>query len=79
MIARIENTYKNYPSQFWLMFVGMLLSTIGASMIWPFLMLYVSKRLDAPMTVTASLLTLNAATGLIATFLGGPIIDRLWP
>jgi MFS family permease len=76
MIARIENTYNNYPSQFWLMFIGMLLSTIGASMIWPFLMLYVSKRLDAPMTVTASLLTLNAATGLIATFLGGPIIDR---
>jgi MFS family permease len=76
MIARFENTYKEYPGQFWLMFVGMLLSTIGASMIWPFLMLYVSKRLEAPMTVTASLLTINAATGLIATFLGGPIIDR---
>lgn len=59
------------------MFIGMLISTIGASMIWPFLMLYVSKRLNAPMTVAASLLTLNAATGLLASFLGGPLIDRL--
>jgi MFS family permease len=77
MIARLDQTYTSYPGQFWLMFVGMFISTLGASMIWPFLMLYVSKRLDAPMTVTASLLTLNAGAGLIASFLGGPLIDRL--
>jgi MFS family permease len=76
MISRLHQNYKTYPRQFWLMFIGMFISTIGASMIWPFLMLYVSKRLDAPLTVTASLLTLNAATGLAASFLGGPLIDR---
>lgn len=59
------------------MFVGMLISTIGASMIWPFLMIYVSKRLNAPMTLAASLLTLNASMGLIASFLGGPLLDRI--
>jgi MFS family permease len=77
MIERLDQTYQAYPRQFWLMFVGMFISTVGASMIWPFLMLYVSKQLSAPLTITASLLTLNAGTGLVASFLGGPLIDRI--
>ncbi len=46
-------------------------------MIWPFLLVYVSERLDAPLTAIASLLTLNSAMGLLSSFLGGPVIDRL--
>ena len=37
--ARLQATYISYPSQFWLMFAGLLVSRIGTSMIWPFLML----------------------------------------
>ena len=65
-----------YPRQFWLMFVGMLLSSAGASMIWPFLTIYISERLSVPLTVVASLASLNAACGLAAAFIGGPITDR---
>ena len=77
MNTRIKETYRQYPGQFWLMFIGMLISAIGASMIWPFLMLYVSKRLNAPLSVAASLLTLNAIAGIVTSFLGGPLIDRI--
>lgn len=77
MIDRLRSLYRSYPSQFWLMFVGMFLSTIGGSMIWPFLMIYVSKRLNAPLSVAASLLTLNASIGLMASLVGGPLLDRL--
>ena len=59
------------------MFAGMLISTIGASMIWPFLMIYVSERLDMPLTASAGLLTINSICGLISSFIAGPIIDRL--
>src|SRR3972149_2785052 len=59
------------PRQFWLMFVGMLISTIGSSMIWPFLMIYVSERLGLPLTFTALLLTLNSGLGLISLFICG--------
>ena len=76
MITRLQTTFEKYPRQFWLMFVGMLISTIGSSMIWPFLLIYVSERLNAPLTAIASLLTLNSAMGLLSSFLGGPIIDR---
>jgi MFS family permease len=74
---RIYSLYNRYPGQFWLMFLGMLVSTIGSSMIWPFLLVYVGKRVDAPLTVIASLFTLNSAMGLIASFAGGPFIDRV--
>lgn len=53
-----------------------MISTLGASMIWPFLMIYVSERLDLPMATVASLLTLNSATSLLASFIAGPIVDR---
>lgn len=68
--------FDEYPRQFWLLFWGMLVSTSGASMIWPFLMIYVSDRLGLAMTATASLMTINATTALIASFIAGPITDR---
>jgi MFS family permease len=55
----------------------MLLSTIGSSMIWPFLTLYVSKKLSLPLTQVASLVTMNAVMGLIFSFVSGPVTDRL--
>jgi MFS family permease len=59
------------------MFYGMLISTIGASMIWPFLMIYVRQRVNMPLTQAASLMTINAITGIIAAFFAGPITDRV--
>ena len=68
---------KEYPRQFWLLFWGMLISTIGSSMIWPFLMVYASERLNLPLTQTASLITLNSTASLIMTFVAGQITDRI--
>lgn len=77
MIPRLMNAKKDYPGQFWVLFFGMLISTIGQSMIWPFLTLYVSKTLHLPLAQTASLVSMNAGMGLIFSFVAGPIIDRL--
>ena len=77
MINRLKNARKEYPGQFWILFVGMLVSTIGQSMIWPFLTLYVSKKLGLPLAQTAALVSMNAFTGLIFSLIAGPIVDRL--
>ena len=77
MIAKLKTAQKEYPGQFWILFIGMLISTIGQSMIWPFLMIYVSKKLELPLAQTASLISMNAGMGLIFSFVAGPIIDRL--
>ncbi len=74
--TRLQATYISYPSQFWLMFAGLLVSRIGTSMIWPFLMLYASQQLELPMATVASLLTIHAVSGVASSFLAGPVIDR---
>ncbi len=77
MFTRWHLHTRDYPSQFWLMFWGMLMSTVGASMIWPFLTIYVSGRVQRPLGQVASLMTLNSLVGIGAAFLAGPITDRL--
>jgi MFS family permease len=75
---RLQHLASRYPRQFWLMFFGMLLSTVGASMLWPFLMLYVSEKLEIPLATAGGLTTLNAAVGILSSFfVGGPITDRV--
>ncbi len=66
-----------YPDQFWLLFVGNLVSTIGLSMIWPFMMIYASERLRLPLTAVAGLLTVNSAFTLVGTFVAGTLADRV--
>ncbi len=77
MISKLQTTYRTYPRQFWLLFWGMLLNSTGASMVWPFLLLYVSKKLDLPLTTIASLLTISTIASVIASFVAGQIADRV--
>jgi MFS family permease len=77
MLSRVKSMRAEFPAQFWILFVGMFISTVGSSMIWPFLTLYVSKKLGLPLTQAASLVTINAVMGLIFSFIAGPITDRL--
>jgi MFS family permease len=73
----LSRTRGVYPTQFWLMFWGMLISTMGSSMVWPFLMIYITGKLKLPLSQAASLMTLNAAVALVAAFIAGPVTDRL--
>ena len=59
------------------MFTGNLISTIGVSMIWPFMMVYAGERLQLPMTAVGSLLTLNSAFALIAAFVARTLAERV--
>lgn len=77
MLTRLRRDYGDFPAQFWLMFFGMMFSTIGTTMIWPFLMIYASETLSLPLVAVTSLMTINAATGLVSSILAGPVIDRL--
>ncbi len=76
VLKRLKNYRHEYPSQFWLLFWGTLVSTLGSSMIWPFLIIYISEQLNLPLTVAGSLITLNAAVRLLTSFAAGPITDK---
>ena len=76
MLRRLRETSASYPRQFWLLFWGVLVNSSGASMVWPFLTIYLRQRLDVPLTTIALLLTLNTLAGLASTSLTGPAVDR---
>ncbi len=46
-------------------------------MIWPFLMIYVSERLGLSLSTVSTLITINAGTGLLTSFIAGAVADRL--
>ena len=76
MFAQLTHAGRSYPRQFWLMFWGLLISATGASMIWPFLMIYVSEHLRLPLVSVTSLMTLSSVAGLVTSLVAGPVIDR---
>lgn len=77
MIRHFKNLYSEYDPQFWLMVSGVFISTAGASMIMPFLMIYATDKLDIPLGTAATLLTINAGTSLFSSFLAGSLADKL--
>ncbi|MCE5208778.1 MAG: MFS transporter [Chloroflexi bacterium] len=77
LFERLKNLRGDYPSQFWLIFLGNLISTIGMSMIWPFMVVYASEKLELPLTAVAGLMTINSAMSLIASFVAGSLTDRI--
>ena len=54
-----------YPPQLWVLFWGTLFSSLGLSLVWPFLTIDVRERLDVPLTTITLLFTLQSIAGLV--------------
>jgi MFS family permease len=77
MLQKPRTLYLEYPRQYWLMIAGIVISTAGASMIWPFMLIYASGKLNLPLSTVAILISINAGTGLLSSFLAGTLADRV--
>jgi MFS family permease len=77
MFYKLKRIYHEYPRQYWLMITGVVISTAGGSMIWPFLLIYASGKLELPLSTVAVLISINAGTGLISSFIAGSLADKI--
>ncbi len=77
LLHRLKALYNEYPRQYWLMITGIVLATAGGSMIWPFLLIYASKKLGLPLSTVATLISINAGTGLLSSLMAGSLADRI--
>ena len=77
MLRSLHRLYNEYPRQYWLMITGIVISTAGGSMVWPFMLIYASSKLELPLSTVATLISINAGTGLFASFLAGWVSDRI--
>ncbi len=74
---KIQSIYRRYPAQFWILVTGSLLSSIGASMVWPFLTNHLHRDLGVPQLTITYMMALNSMMAIAASFISGPIADRL--
>jgi len=77
IIGFLKGIYTKYPPQYWLMILGIIISTAGGSMIWPFLLIYASGKLNLPLSTVATLISINAGTSLFSSILAGTLADRI--
>lgn len=77
MVNRTRSLFIKYPPQFWLMLSGIFISTAGAGMIGPFLIIYASEKLGLPISTVVTLITINAGTGLFSSFIAGTLADKV--
>src|SRR5512146_2048645 len=59
------------------MVFGVFISTAGASMIMPFLMIYATDKLDIPLSAAVTLISINAGTSLFSSFIAGWLADHV--
>lgn len=76
-MTSLKSLYNQYPRQYWLMVLGVVISTAGGSMVWPFMLIYAGGKLGLPLSTVASLISINAGVGLFASFLAGTLTDRI--
>ena len=74
-MRQFSSILRRYPIQFWLLIFGLVVSTTGTTMVWPFLTIYASETLALPMAAVTSLMTFNSISGLIASILAGTLVD----
>jgi len=66
----------NYPREFWLLFWGVFINRVTASMIWPFLTVYMYQTLEVPLATITLLFPLRAISSIISTAIVSPIMDK---
>ena len=77
LFKALQHLYNQYPRQYWLMITGIIFATAGGSMIWPFIVIYASGKLNLPLSTVAVLISINAGTGLIASLIAGTLADKI--
>jgi MFS family permease len=77
LLNNLKHLYNEYPRQYWLMITGVVISTAGGSMIWPFLLIYASGKLDMPLSTVATLISINAGTGILSSLIAGTLADKI--
>ena len=70
---KLKQNFQRIPLQIWVIFAGSLIFSIGSSMAWPFLNIYLRERLNLPLRTTTLLISLRAVTGILASFVAGTI------
>ncbi len=76
MINRLESTYREYPSRFWVLTGATFIDRLGGTLVFPFFTLYVTQKFNVGMTQAGIVFALYAIAGFLGSLVGGALTDR---
>src|SRR3990172_8687702 len=74
---RAMQIYREYPHDFWMMIVVNFVDRLGASLLFPFFALYITKKFSVGMTEVGVLFAIFYISSFIGSMIGGALTDRL--
>jgi MFS family permease len=75
--TRLKTVFNDYPRQFWVLIGASFIDHLGGALLFPFFSLYVTRKFAVGMTEVGILFAMFSLTGLISSFFGGALTDRL--
>jgi len=76
MLLRLQSTYHEYPSRFWVLAGASFIDRVGGTILQPFFALYVTHRFGVGMTEAGLLFSVFSVSGFAGNMLGGALTDR---
>jgi len=76
LITKINKTIKLYPKQFWIIFGGSFISSIGNGLIFPFFALYVRKKFGLSMMGVGYTFAAFILPSILSQSIGGHLADK---
>lgn len=73
----LQSTYAEYPRQFWVLMLGAFIDRLGGALVFPFFALYITAKFDVGMTAVGIVFAIFSIAGIIGSFVGGALSDRL--
>jgi MFS family permease len=72
----IQAFFKRYDAAIWVRFTGTLVTKVAQSMMYPFLVLYLSNQMNGSVLEATAVVGLESAAGFLINFYFGGISDR---
>ncbi len=74
---RLRTAWQEYPVQFWVLFVGMLVNATGIYLIFPFISLYLTGVLHFSMTAVGFQIAGFWVASMLGQVISGELVDRV--
>src|SRR5512138_641120 len=76
VFPNFKKIYNEFPRLFWIVVLARFIDSLGGTILFPFLSLYVTQRFGVGMDKAGILLGINSFCALAGSMVGGAIVDK---